>query len=127
MRKYSELNENEKKKVKRNILIGAGGVVLFLGASYLVGKKVGKGDSLKMSTQVGDIARDTIVTNPIPLPADTTKIWKEIDEEIFTDIALGMENALIDKGIDTFHLDRSWDVAEGITKTLNVTVDTIKN
>ena len=122
--KAKEVVENAKKNKKKIILIGAGGVLLLVGG-YFIGKKIGKGNAIGFTTQFGSIVRDTIVTNPIPLPEETTSIWEQIDEEVFTDIALEMENALCDLNINDLHIDRSWDVAEGVTKKLAVTIETI--
>lgn len=121
-------NEAVEKKGKINkkiILIGAGGALLVVGG-FLIGKKIGKGSVIGFSRQLGDVARDIKVMEPIPLPEGTTKLWKEIDEQVFTEIAPMVENTLIDLHIDELHLDRSWEVAEGVTKTLKVTVDTVK-
>lgn len=125
MKKFKDMNENEKKKVKRNILIGIGGVTLLVGG-YFIGKKVGRVNALKMHTEFGDLAKDVIVTQPTPLPKEITSIWETIDADIYTDIAMQMEEALCDTTIDQLHIDRSWNVAEGVVKNLKVTIDTVK-
>ena len=113
------------KEHKKQFAIG-GGAALLVGG-YLIGKKIGAGDSSFFSRQIGDVARDIKVTQPIPLPEGVSKIYKQIDEDIFVDVASEMENALIDLGIETLDLNRSWEVADGITKTLDVSIRTIKN
>ena len=122
----------EDKKIKKllsehkmQLTIG-GGVVLLIGG-YLIGKKIGKGESSLFSRQLGDVARDIKVTQPIPLPENVSKIYKQIDEDVFVDIATEIEDALIDLGIKELHIDRSWEVADGITKTLEVSMKTINN
>ena len=125
MKKFKDMNENEKKKVKRNILIGIGGATLLVGG-YFIGKKVGRVNALKMHTEFGDLAKDVIVTQPTPLPMEITSIWETIDADIYTDIAMQMEEALCDITIDQLHIDRSWNVAEGVVKNLKVTIDTVK-
>ena len=125
MKKFKDMDENEKKKVKRNILIGVGGVALLVGG-YFIGKKKGRINCLKMHTEFGDLAKDVIVTQPTPLPKEITSIWETIDEDVYTDIAMQMEEALCDTGIDQFHLDRNWEVADGVIKNLVVEITTDK-
>lgn len=117
-------NQEKKSNKKKWILIGAGGAVLLVGG-YFIGKKIGKGNAIGFTTQFGSIARDTIVTKPIPLPEKTTSIWEQIDEEVFTDIALDIENALCNNCIEDLHLERSWNVADGVVKNLAVTMNTV--
>ena len=117
-------NQEKKSNKKKWILIGAGGAVLLV-SGYFIGKKIGKGNAIGFTTQFGSIARNTIVTNPIPLPEKTTSIWKQIDEEVFTDIALDIEHALCDNCIEDLHLERSWNVADGVVKNLAVTMNTV--
>lgn len=113
------------KEHKMQFTIG-GGAVLLIGG-YLIGKKIGKGESTSFSRQLGDVARDITVTQPIPLPENVSKIYKQIDEEVFLEVATEIENALIDLGIEDLYTTRSWEVADGITKTLEVSMKTIKN
>lgn len=113
------------KEHKTQFIIG-GGVVLLVGG-YFVGKKIGKGESTMFSRQIGDVARDIKVTQPIPLPEGTSEIWKQIDEDVFLDVADEIENALIDLHRDTLDYTRSWDVADGVVKTLKVTMETTRN
>lgn len=124
------MNTDERKEYvkehKKQILIGVGGGVALLVGAFLIGKKIGKGNSLMFSGQFGDLARDIKVTQPIPLPEGVSKIWKQIDEDVYTDIVIQMEEALCDTGIDQFHLDRNWEVADGIVKKLVVEITTDK-
>lgn len=124
------MNDNERKEYvkehKKQILIGVGGGVALLVGAFLIGKKIGKGNSLMLSRQVGNLARDIKVTQPIPLPEGVSKIWKQIDEDVFVDVASNIENALIDMNIDTLHLDRNWEVADGVIKNLVVEITTDK-
>lgn len=120
----NKIQENIK-KYKKEILIGAGGVTLLI-TGILIGKKigikVGKNSVAILSNEVGDIK----IAQPIPTPEGVSEIWKQIDEDVFLDVADKIENALIDLNVDNLHYERSWEVAEGVTKTLNVVMSTVK-
>lgn len=120
----NKIQENIK-KYKKEILIGAGGVTLLI-TGILIGKKigikVGKNSVAILSNEVGDIK----IPQPIPTPEGVSEIWKQIDEDVFLDVADKIENALIDLNVDNLHYERSWEVAEGVTKTLNVVMSTVK-
>lgn len=128
-KKWIMENQEKKSNKKKWILIGAGGAALLVGGIFIgkkIGVKIGKDSIAKFPTQFGNVARDTIVSQPIPLPEEVSSIWKDIDEDVFVNIATEIENALCDNNINDLHLERSWDVAEGVTKYLKVTMDTIK-
>lgn len=100
MKKFSQMNAKEK-----IILLGAGGVILVVGG-VIIGKKIG----IKMGQ----------------VPKNITSIWKDIDEEVFVEVAGDIEEALIDNNIKNLNLERSWEVAEGVVKKLSVTMETIE-
>ena len=129
MKNVNTNNNQEKKSNKKKwILIGAGGAALLVGGIF-IGKKIG----VKIGKDSADPFKDFFSDIPegmsklsVTYPSPKTDIGCKIDEELFTDIAMKIEDALLDNDINDFNLERSWDVAEGVVKNLKVTMDTIK-
>lgn len=120
----NKIQENIK-KYKKEILIGAGGVTLLI-TGILIGKKIGIKVGKDSVAILSNEVRDNEIAKPIPTPEGVSEIWKQIDEDVFLDVADKIENALIDLNVDNLHYERSWEVAEGVTKTLNVVMSTVK-
>lgn len=121
VKKFNEVKAYGKDH-KKQIIIGCVGGALLIGGAYLIGKKVGAGSSHMISRQIGNVASDIEITQPVPLPKGVSEIWKQIDEDVFLDVASDIENALIDNGIDTLHIERSWEVEKGVFKDLVVEI-----
>lgn len=121
-------NQEKKSNKKKWILIGAGGAVLLV-SGILIGRKrgikIGQESVAAFKTQFGNAKTTSIITTPIPLPDDVTNLWKEIDEDVYLNLATEIENALCDNCIEDLHLERSWNVADGVVKNLAVTMNTV--
>lgn len=121
-------NQEKKSNKKKWILIGAGGAVLLVSGIFIgkkIGIKIGKDSIAKFHTEFGEIATDVACGQPIPIPENVTGLWKKIDEDVFLNVATEIENALCDNCVNDLHLERSWDVAEGVVKNLTVTMNTV--
>lgn len=121
-------NQEKKSNKKKWILIGAGGAILLV-SGILIGRKrgikIGQESVAAFKHDFGGAKTTSIVTNPIPLPDDVTNLWKKIDEDVFVNLASEIENALCDNCIEDLHLERSWNVADGVVKNLAVTMNTV--
>lgn len=49
----------------------------------------------------------------------------KIDEEIFTDLAPQLENLVCDDGIETAHIDTSFEIGQNVNKRVTIDVETI--
>lgn len=120
-------NQEKKSNKKKWILIGAGGAVLLI-SGILIGKKIGVKIGKNSADPFGDFFSDIPEGTSkfsITYPSPKTDIGCKIDEELFTDIAMKIEDALLDNDINDFNLERSWNVADGVVKNLAVTMNTV--
>ena len=142
MKKIDKAKEYVKEH-KKQILIGAGGIAIFVGA-FFIGKKVGMKRLLTAEEsssldglfdffnelgeyKYSDEATAFTTTVISRHPENLVKNAKEIDEIVFTELAGDIENILTDIHCDSEQLDRIFDCGDGIMKTLKVTMETTKN
>ena len=113
-----------KEHKKEIIMVSVGGVLV--GVSYVLGKKVQRSQMSVFSHQFADIVRDISVDHSDVDMGFIAKNHKEIDEDVFVNIASDIEDYLCDLKRDEKVLMEKWyDVAENTHKMLKIEMNTV--
>lgn len=114
--------KNHKKETAIMVLAGTGMFVL----GYAVSKKVNEPKFSLFSHDIGHFARDIIVNHSNVPEASLSDIYKQIDEEIFTEIASDIEDYLCDTSRDEkVSIEKWYDTALNTHKMLKIEMDTV--
>lgn len=63
--------------------------------------------------------------NALKKKAEETPIGRQIDEEVFTEIAPAIENAILDSLLDKFVFVRTYDLDELTHKLVKINIETV--
>lgn len=122
IREKIEYIKNHKKETAIVCLTGIGMFTI----GYFVCKKRNKSDTAFFSNDIGNVARDIMVSHSEVEKANLADIYRAIDEEIFTDIALQIEDYLCDNTRDEkVNIEKWYDVAHNTHKMLKIEMDTV--